>query len=83
VSGEEKGAMLFVQGHFIPHQYTTEDGKQQVSLAVNVERFSFADGSKLEENGLGDDLACSIMDRFSILERAGDQQGARGETGRG
>jgi single-stranded DNA-binding protein len=44
-----KGAMLFVQGHFTPHQYTTEDGKQAVSLEVNVERFSFADGSKTEQ----------------------------------
>ena len=46
-----KGALLFVQGHFTPHQYTTEDGKQEVSLEVNVERFSFADGSKPEGNG--------------------------------
>ena len=35
-----KGSMLFVQGHFTPHQYMTEDGKQEVSLEVNVERFS-------------------------------------------
>ena len=41
-----KGSMLFVQGHFTPHQYVTEDGKQEVSLEVNVETFSFADGSK-------------------------------------
>lgn len=41
-----KGAMLFVQGHFTPHQNTTEDGKKEVSLEVNVEKFSFADGSK-------------------------------------
>src|SRR5437764_5979444 len=46
-----KGALLFVQGHFTPHQYTTEDGKQEVSLEVNVERFSFAEGSKPEGNG--------------------------------
>jgi single-stranded DNA-binding protein len=46
-----KGAMLFVQGHFTPHQYTTEDGKQEVSLEVTVETFSFADGSKPERNG--------------------------------
>jgi len=46
-----KGALLFVQGHFTPHQYTTEDGKQEVSLEVNVERFSFADGSKPDGNG--------------------------------
>jgi single-stranded DNA-binding protein len=45
-----KGALLFVQGHFTPHQYTTEDGKQAVSLEVNVERFSFADGSKTQGN---------------------------------
>ena len=38
-----KGAMLFVQGHFTPHQYMTEDGKQGVSLEVNVEKFSFAE----------------------------------------
>jgi single stranded DNA-binding protein len=36
-----KGSMLFVQGHFTPHQYMTEDGKQEVSLEVNVEKFSF------------------------------------------
>ncbi len=41
-----KGAMLFVQGDFTPHQYTTEDGKQEVSLEVNVEKFSFVDGSE-------------------------------------
>ena len=41
-----KGSMLFVQGHFTPHQYMTEDGKQEVSLEVNVETFSLADGSK-------------------------------------
>ena len=45
-----KGAMLFVQGHFTSHQYTTEDGKQAVNLEVNVEKFSFADGSKPQEN---------------------------------
>jgi single-stranded DNA-binding protein len=45
-----KGSMLFVQGHFTPHQYLTEDGKQEVSLEVNVEKFSFADGSKPQEN---------------------------------
>jgi single stranded DNA-binding protein len=38
-----KGAMLFVQGDFTSHQYTTEDGKQEVSLEVNVEKFSFAE----------------------------------------
>ena len=43
-----KGAMLFVQGHFTPHQFMTEDGKQEVSLEVNVERFSFADVSRSE-----------------------------------
>src|SRR2546421_5276646 len=46
-----KAALLFVQGHFTPHQYTTEDGKQEVSLEVNVEGFSFADGSKPDGNG--------------------------------
>jgi single stranded DNA-binding protein len=44
-----KGSMLFVQGHFTPHQYLTEDGKQEVSLEVNVETFSFADGSTSQE----------------------------------
>jgi hypothetical protein len=34
-----------------PHQYTTEDGKQEVSLEVTVETFSFAGGSKPERNG--------------------------------
>jgi single-stranded DNA-binding protein len=46
-----KGALLFVQGHFTPHQYTTKDGTPAVSLEVNVERFSFADGSKSQWNG--------------------------------
>jgi single-strand DNA-binding protein len=46
-----KGSMIFVQGHFTPHEYTTEDGKQEVSLEVNVEKFSFADGSKPQGNG--------------------------------
>ena len=45
-----KGSMLFVQGHFAPHQYMTEDGKQEVSLEVNIEKFSFADGSIPEGN---------------------------------
>ncbi len=45
-----KGSMLFVQGQFTPHQHMTEDDKQEVSLEVNVERFSFADGSKPQEN---------------------------------
>src|SRR2546421_11285962 len=45
-----KGAMLFVQGHFTPHQYMTEEGKQEVNLEVNVEKFSFADGRELQEN---------------------------------
>jgi single-stranded DNA-binding protein len=43
-----KGALLFVQGDFTSHPYTTEDGKEEVSLEVNVERFSFADGSNPE-----------------------------------
>ena len=46
-----KGAMLFVQGHFTPHQYTTEVGKQEVSLEVTVQKFSIADESKPERNG--------------------------------
>ena len=45
-----KGSMLFVQGHFTPHQYMTEGGKQEVSLEVNVEKFSFADGSKSQDS---------------------------------
>ena len=43
--------MLFVRGHFTPHQYMTEDGKQEVSLEVNVEKFSFADGSEPQWKG--------------------------------
>jgi single stranded DNA-binding protein len=43
-----KGALLFVQGDFTSHPNTTEDGKQEVSLEVNVKRFSFADGSTLQ-----------------------------------
>ena len=35
-----KGSMLFVQGDFTPHEYTTEDGKQGLSLEANVEKFS-------------------------------------------
>jgi single-stranded DNA-binding protein len=46
-----KGALLFVQGHFTPHQYTTEDGTQAVSLEVTIAEFSFADGSKPQGNG--------------------------------
>ena len=46
-----KGAMLFVQGDFTPHQYTAEDGKQGLSLEVNIEKFSFADESKPQGNG--------------------------------
>ena len=38
-----KGSMLFVQGDFTPHEYTTEDGKQELSLEVNVEKFSLYD----------------------------------------
>jgi single-stranded DNA-binding protein len=41
-----RGSMLFVQGHFSQHLYTTEDGKQEVNLEVNVEKFSFANGSQ-------------------------------------
>ena len=37
-----KGAMLFVQGDFTSHQYTTEDGKQDTRLEVNVRKFSFS-----------------------------------------
>jgi single-stranded DNA-binding protein len=46
-----KGSMIFVQGHFTPREDTTEDGKQGVSLEVNVEKFSFAGGSQPQENG--------------------------------
>ena len=45
-----KGSMIFVQGGFTPHQYTTEDGKQGLSFEVNVEKFSFAGGSALQKN---------------------------------
>lgn len=45
-----KGSMLFVQGDFTPHKYTTEDGKQEVSLEVNIKKFTFAGGSVLQEN---------------------------------
>ena len=38
-----RGSVLFVQGHFTPHLSTTEDGKPEMSLEVNVEKFSFAD----------------------------------------
>ena len=45
-----KGSMLFVQGHFTQHQHMTEEGKQEVSLEVNVETFSFVDGSKPQKH---------------------------------
>jgi single-stranded DNA-binding protein len=45
-----KGSRLFVQGHFTPHQYLTEDGEQEVSLEVNVEQFSIASGSTAQEH---------------------------------
>ena len=45
-----KGSKLCVQGHFTPHQYLTEDGEQEVSLEVNVEQFSFADGITAQEH---------------------------------
>ena len=35
-----RGSLLFVQGDFTPHQYMTEDGKQEVTLEVNVKKFS-------------------------------------------
>ncbi len=37
-----KGSMLFVQGHFSYQPYTTEDGRAEVSLEVNVEQFQLA-----------------------------------------
>jgi single-stranded DNA-binding protein len=46
-----KGSMIFVQGGFTPHEYTIEEGKQGVSLEVNVEKFSFAGESQPLENG--------------------------------
>jgi len=46
-----KGSMIFVQGSFTPHEYTTEEGKQGLSFEVNVEKFSFAGGSQSLENG--------------------------------
>lgn len=45
-----KGSRLFVQGHFTPHQYLTEDGEQEVSLEVNVEQFSIAAGITAQEH---------------------------------
>ena len=39
-----RGALLFVQGHFTPHPYTS-DGQQEVSLEVTIEKFSFANES--------------------------------------
>jgi single-strand DNA-binding protein len=45
-----KGSRLFVEGHFTPHQYITEDGKQEVSLEVNVEKFSFVDENRPQGN---------------------------------
>ena len=60
-----KGSMLFVQGHFTPHRYMTEDGKQEVSLEVNVETFSFAGGSTPQGNdqqsGAGLIEMCSLF----------------------
>jgi single-strand DNA-binding protein len=60
-----KGSMLFVQGHFTPHRYMTEDGTQEVSLEVNVEKFSFAGGSKPQGNdqqlGAGLTEMCSLI----------------------
>ena len=44
-----KGSMIFVQGGFTPHQYTTEDGKQGLSFEVNVEKFSFAEENNSQE----------------------------------
>ena len=41
-SSVTRGSMLFVQGHFSYQPYTTEDGKQAVSLEVNVEQFHLA-----------------------------------------
>jgi len=60
----KKGSMIFVQGDFTPHQYTTEDGKYGLSLEVNVQKFSLAGRSKLQENGQHsgsglDDLYCA------------------------
>ena len=45
-----KGSMLCVQGLFTPHRYLTEDGKQEVSLEVNVETFSIASGITAQEH---------------------------------
>jgi len=45
-----KGSIIFLQGDLTPHQYTTEDGKQGVSLEVNVKKFTFAGGGELQEN---------------------------------
>ena len=51
-----KGSMIFVQGGFTSHQYTTEDGKQGVSLEVNVEKFSVTGESKSQENDQKSDV---------------------------
>jgi single-strand DNA-binding protein len=60
-----KGSMLFVQGHFTPHRYMTEDGKQEVSLEVNVEKFSFAGENKPQvddqQSGTGLTEICSLI----------------------
>ena len=55
-----KGSMLFVQGHFTPHQYLTEDGKQEVSLEVNVETFSFADSSTSQKQQQSGSELCAM-----------------------
>jgi single-strand DNA-binding protein len=38
-----KGARLLVQGDFTSYPFTTEDGKQEVTLEVNVKEFSLED----------------------------------------
>lgn len=54
-----KGQQLFVQGELSPRAYTTNEGKQGVSLDVTVDKFSFVGnnsnaGSANKANDLGD-----------------------------
>lgn len=44
-----KRTMLFVQGPFIIHQNTIEDGKPGVNLEMTVETFSLAQESKSDD----------------------------------
>lgn len=44
----QKGMQLFIQGELDVRPYTTKEGKQNVSLDVVVDKFSFVGGSKRE-----------------------------------